>query len=186
MFVSTKTPYARGIKVDNPKMPAQTGDVPNREVTGERVRALLESDGFNPDQVKIADWCYTVPTEEAVVKFGKRFGSFLQTAGLESWMSELWDCDDFAFAAKTFSAIDNAVWRKQTGSECALGFGIAAVVSGGLPHVMNVGLGLNNKGEVELRYFEPQMKAAQSIGEPNVWLERKSRDSFTLALWCYF
>jgi hypothetical protein len=155
-------------------------------VSGEEIRALCIEQGFPANSIKIADGDYAIPTEEAIQSFGNRFGSFLWGAGLDKWVEEIWDCDDFALTAKSLAAIDNAIWQKKTGNDFGLGFGIVWVALAESGHAINIALGRDANNKLELRYYEPQMQASNKIGEPFVWLQRKSRDYFVSPLWCYW
>jgi hypothetical protein len=155
------------------------------QVSSKEIFALLEKEGFTQDKVSIADEYYAVPTEEAIKAFGKRFGAFLWDAHLDTWVEEIWDCDDFAITAKALAAIDNAHWRKKTGVDCGIGFGIAWVMTEQGGHAINFALARNANKELEIHYYEPQVQPSNKIGEPFVWLQKKSRDYFVSPLWCY-
>lgn len=155
------------------------------QVTGEEVRALMQKEGFPPEQISIADGYYAIPTEETIRNFGKRFGSFLWNAHLDTWVEDIWDCDDFALTAKALAAIDNALWRRHSGADCGVGFGMVWVMTREGGHAINFALARNANKELEIHYYEPQMQASDKFGEPNVWLQRKSRDYFVSPLWCY-
>lgn len=149
------------------------------------IRALLEREGFASSQISIADCDYAIPTKEAIKAFGKRFSAFLWDSHLDSWVEEIWDCDDFAITAKALAAIDNAIWKKKTGNDYGLGFGIAWVMTESGAHAINFALARNENKELSIDYYEPQIQTSDKFGEPFVCLQRKSRDYFVFPLWCY-
>jgi hypothetical protein len=152
----------------------------------DEVRQLLKEEGFTEDKISIADAYYAIPTEDTIREFGKRFGSFLWASGLDTWIEEIWDCDNFAITANALANIDNALWRKRTGADCGLGFGIVWVKTEQGGHAINCALARNKEtGKLELHYYEPQLQAGSKFGEPSAWLQRKSRDYFVSPLWCY-
>lgn len=156
------------------------------QVSGEELQDVLVAEGFPPDQIKIADAYYALPTEEAIKDFGKRLGKFLFNSGLDQWVEEIWDCDDFAFTAKSMAAIDNAIWKKTTGNDSSLAFGICWVTTKEGGHAINLAVYRDAQGKLKVHYYEPQMGVQDKIGDPFVWLQEKSRDYFVSPFWCYF
>lgn len=155
-------------------------------VSNDEIIALCKQEGLPEKSIIVADGYYAIPTEEAIKSFGKRFGAFLWDAGLDKWVEEIWDCDDFALTTKTLASIDNAIWQKKTGNDFSLGFGVLWVITQNGGHAINVALGRDADKQLELHYYEPQMQALDKIGEPFEWLQRKSRNYFVSPLWCYW
>lgn len=139
---------------------------------------LLEKEGFPNHSISLADEYFAIPTEKDIKKFGNRVYNFLSFNGLSHWQEEIWDCDDFSLAAKFLCSVDNVKHKKQTGSDFAIGFGMAWVVEkeeGG--HAINLAV-LKSNGIFVIKYFEPQIQ--------EICLKEIPKESFSQLLWCYF
>lgn len=152
------------------------------------IQKLLLKKGYLISNISLADEYYVLPTDESIVNFGKRYYDFLWKNNLNTWIEEIWDCDDFALLAKTLASIDNAIWKKETkNADCSLAFGIAWISTPQGGHAVNIAIQKDSDGILQLNYFEPQIGTNNqgTLGQPFVCLQKMSLDSSSYPLWCY-
>ena len=161
----------------------------NATILNSELRACLIEAGFMENMIRVGSAEYVLPTDQAIVNFGKRYHTFLWNNRLDSWISSVWDCTKFALSAMTMASIDNAVWQKANGVDQALAFGLCWVAQDAelSLHAINLAVMHDSTGKLTIKYYEPQVQASgDKLGEPYVCLQEKSRDFFSRPVFCYF
>jgi hypothetical protein len=155
------------------------------QINNTNLSELLVKEGFPSDKIVLSDEYYAIPTFKSIEKFGERLFNFLVDNGLNQWKEETFDCDDFAFAAKTLSSIDNSIFQSKTGNfDASLAFGIAFIVTNeGGGHAINIAI-IKENDKFTVKYFEPQIITTKT--NKRLCLTELKKESFSKAYWCYF
>ena len=134
--------------------------------------------------MQIPDEKYVLPTHQSIQDFGARYGNFLFNSGLDKWLGDIWDCDDFSFTAKALADIDNAVWKYKTGNkDSSLAFGMCFIQTKEGGHAISMAILQEEDGKLGVHYYEPQFQTTEE--GINVCMLEKSRDSFLSPVFCY-
>ena len=153
------------------------------ELKNEELKNLLIKEGFPADKIVLPDEFYAIPTLESIKEFGNRLYDFLVNNGLSTWKEDSFDCDDFAFTAKSLASIDNALWQSKTGNtDASLTFGIAFVLTEYGRHAINISV-LKEGDKFVIKYLEPQII---NKGLNRLCLTEIERKSLLEVYWCYF
>jgi len=124
-------------------------------VSSRLVADALIKCGFQEHQIHPRDSEVALLTKRGVELLGKRFASFLWTTGLDKYADERWDCDDYASACRVFAAIDHAKWSKV---DAGVAFGEVWFIGDEGGHAINFATHENEKGELEICLYEPQVQ----------------------------
>ena len=116
--------------------------------------ALLEA-GIPPDVIHLRDSSYAFIAPEGVRDLGRRFLDFLRRAGIEHWIEDTNDCDDFALHAHSFAKLDHA---RYYAGEDGLAFGEASVMCGASAHALNIILHVDADAQLTVHLCEPQIQ----------------------------
>jgi hypothetical protein len=120
--------------------------------------------GCEESRIHPRDGDYVLLDRSAVPLFAKRFAAWLWDAGLH-YVSERWDCDDYALCARCWASLDHALHSRE---EAGLAFGECWYISDEGGHAINWSVHTNAEGHLELALWEPQVTWATDTSQASM------------------